>query len=515
MASLNTLQQDSSRLVLGKGGGNVIGSLIGIIVFGIVSCVGLASLAESDGEFNPVALVIFIVIGLAGLLTLRNALSSTRVVVDSSQRIASRTDSFLFIPFRSKHIAFNQIRDVQLANPLTGGALSLDSVPAWQVSLAGSDGTSLLLNDRGTRYEMQELASQVSALVARPVRGAGDSTDVQRTSSAPASAGGLFGSLVENLTVFAESLGEGSSSTYAPPFSAYPSSSSADDSDISSRPSPDSPYAQASARMAQKQVAAGASSVAASARMAQDRADAFASDAAAYAALGDQRASAFESDVQAQKDLAAQQLAAAVPFTEASARLAQQQAEAQSAMGFSMPGVLTMPQLPPLATFGPALDMPSFAPIGMALSLLPPPPPETPETKVVELQDTSAPRDNALLRQARQFLNVRNFREAQDTYLRALKLNPADSVATNELGVVYYLQNRLQEAERTFRRSLALDPFVSEPRYNLGLVLQRLGRRREAQEEFRVGLQQASRQSVGQFQDALRGILHDPMTASR
>jgi tetratricopeptide (TPR) repeat protein len=149
----------------------------------------------------------------------------------------------------------------------------------------------------------------------------------------------------------------------------------------------------------------------------------------------------------------------------------------------------------------------------MALSLLPAPAPPAPPTKEVEIQVSAPPGDRTLFREARRSLNSRNFAKAQETYLRALKANPADSFADNDLGVVYFMQNRFQDAEAAFRRSVALDPFLSEARYNLGLVLQRLGRRSEALEQFRVGLQGASRNTTANFQDALHGRLHDPMTS--
>lgn len=602
MASLRVLEDEPSRLVLGKGGGNAIGSLIGIVIFGIVACGGLATMLGEGGEFNPVMLVIVLVIGLVGVVSLINSIVSTRVVLDADQRVAARTDSFLFIPTGHKSLAFNAIRDVAVTSPRTPDALSFDFSPIWQVNLRAADGSTLVLNERGTRAEMDALAEQAGRLVGRPIQAKAGSASQP---AAPYAAAGVFGALTENLTAFAQSLGPAGAATTAPTFSAFADDSPDASVSPSTRPSPDSPYLQASARMTAQQVArgapnaatnaqmavdtadafssdvqtqlrmsgaqaaAGASTAATNARMAADTADAFSSDVqtqlrmsgaqaaagassdAANAQMAANRASAFSADVQIQNqmsgalalagvpmvttnvqmaanragafstDLAAQartagaQVAAGTPFTEASARLAQQQAEGQAAMGFSMPSMLTMPDMPPMLSMGPSITMPSFAPIGITFEVMASPLPVEPETKPVAAHETESSPDNSqLFVQARKLLGTRNYRDAEKAYLAALSTNPADAAAQNDLGVVYFAENKLNDAQSAFRRAMALDPFHLEARYNLGLVLQRSGKRAEAREVFRVSAQTAGREGSRHFQEALRGVVHDPLPSS-
>ena len=134
------LEEQPSRLVLGKGGGNAIGSLIGIFIFGIVAFVGLSAILGEGGEFNPVMLVIVLVIGLVGVASLINSIVSTRVVLDADQKVAARTDSLFFLPTRQKTLTFNMIRDVVVTSLRTPDALSFDSSPIWRVELRGADG---------------------------------------------------------------------------------------------------------------------------------------------------------------------------------------------------------------------------------------------------------------------------------------------------------------------------------------------------------------------------------------
>ncbi|TAH50085.1 MAG: tetratricopeptide repeat protein [Chloroflexota bacterium] len=472
MASLQVLNENPTRLELGKGGAGSIGTLIGVLIFGIVACVGLSSVLGEGGALNPVMIVIFIIVGAAMLSSLARAFTNTRVVLDAKQGLATRTENVFFIPTKQQAIAYNLIREVQV----TGASLAASATtttPNWRVQLNATDGTTLVVNDRGTRSEMDALAQQVSALVNRPIRG-----ENQPTSEAPASnytPTGVMTSLYDNLVTFAQST---MPAGVAVPYVASDTSPSAQQADTErtlrgqrrrrnkNQPTPANTFSETTPPV---------------------NADA--------------------------------------PFTQVSAELAAQQAalakynaENAPSPSYYAPAVMGMPELPGMTAFAPALDLPSFPALGSVLATQPLTIFDAPEIKQVESQVSSdereAPNDSlAYYRSARQMYAMRNLSGAQDAYLRALSTNPADSAIQNDLGVTYYEQNKMQEAERSFRRAVALDPFANASRYNLGLVLQRTGRGKEAYEQFKVGLQNADRDSAGMFRDASRGILRAPMTS--
>jgi tetratricopeptide (TPR) repeat protein len=80
---------------------------------------------------------------------------------------------------------------------------------------------------------------------------------------------------------------------------------------------------------------------------------------------------------------------------------------------------------------------------------------------------------------------------AKDKYDDAAKLlkqaNEADVMfgpAHNNLGLVYYHQNRLYEAAWEFQNAIKLMPYQPEPRNNLGLVLERAGKMDPATDNY-------------------------------
>ena len=257
--------------------------------------------------------------------------------------------------------------------------------------------------------------------------------------------------------------------------------------------------------MAGEQLAAGAPMAGASARLTTNQISAFASDAEILA------------------QMRAAQNAAGQPFDEASARLAMQQAQAQSAMGFSMPPVLTMPTMPPMSSFGPAVDLPSLPPLGSMMGFMELLTPAlvagaSATAATVLMSDTleNETPDNAAaeFRAARQLHAARKFQEARDAYERALDYDPGNTKIHNDLGVLFFDQNKLPDAERAFRQAVALEAFYGPARYNLGLTLRRRGNQNQALEQFRLGVQQASRDWQGEFQEALQGNLHAPILSA-
>ena len=334
---------------------------------------------------------------------------------------------------------------------------------------------------RGTRSEMDALAEQAGRLVGGPIK-FGANNPQARFSRHDLYRGRCAWCVDRKPDCVCSIVRARRRGTIAPTVSAFPDESSRAPQNAADYQSPDSPYLQASARMAAQQVAAGApnaatnaqmateraaafssdaqaqlrmsggqvaagaSDVVTSARMTADRAAAFSTDAASQLQMGGaqiaagapivatsgkmaaDRATAFSSDFQAQSQMASAQLAAGTPFMEASARLAQQQAQARAAMGFSMPSLLTMPQMPPMLSLGPSLNMPSFAPMSVGFDLMASPMQAGQETKQVVVQESEPLRDNSsLFIQARKLLGARNYRDAEKTYLKALSSNPADA----------------------------------------------------------------------------------------
>ncbi len=481
MAALKILNEEPDRITLGKGGGNALGAVVGTLIFGVVACAGMGALLNDGGEINPVMIVIFLVIGLVILNSLAQALAMTRVVLDARQAIARRTDSIFFVPTRRQEISFNLIRDVQVTSAGASTAFALDTFPVWQTVLQGTDGSTLVVNERGTRAEMDALAQRVSAILNRPVRAeqtAAPAPDATMTYTPTV----VMGSLFENLGAFVQSISEPAAGARAAQLS-------------NARGAADDPFARASERLAADRV------------------------------------NAFESDAQAQARLSAGERAAAAPYRQASERLTTQQAAANQVsarlgdaaaiqsqepmFGFSMPPLLTMPEMPSLLSTGPALNMPSMMPLGYTADA-----PRASETamqeiKQVEVQVADQKDLAGLFRQARQLFNARNWSAAQDAYFRILDVNPADAMAQNDLGAVYFAQRKFEDAERAFRRAVALDPFTNISRYNLGLALEREGKRAAAREQFQVGAHNATRDDAAYFRDALRGsVRSEPFVSS-
>ena len=60
------------------------------------------------------------------------------------------------------------------------------------------------------------------------------------------------------------------------------------------------------------------------------------------------------------------------------------------------------------------------------------------------------------------------YNEAFRQYREALRLNPNEPAAYNNIGTLLFRQGKWEEAARFFRRALELNPAYSEARENLG-----------------------------------------------
>jgi len=75
-----------------------------------------------------------------------------------------------------------------------------------------------------------------------------------------------------------------------------------------------------------------------------------------------------------------------------------------------------------------------------------------------------------------------------ELYYDALRLNPNNDGAHNNLGIALARQSRFREAEEHLRRAVAIAPANAEAHNNLGLVLARQARHREAVVEYQEAL---------------------------
>ncbi len=79
--------------------------------------------------------------------------------------------------------------------------------------------------------------------------------------------------------------------------------------------------------------------------------------------------------------------------------------------------------------------------------------------------------------------------EAKRHYQRAIKLNKRFFHAHNNLGTVYYAERRHKKAAKTYRKALKISPGSASIHSNLGTAYFRRGKYKKASEEFLTALQ--------------------------
>lgn len=77
-------------------------------------------------------------------------------------------------------------------------------------------------------------------------------------------------------------------------------------------------------------------------------------------------------------------------------------------------------------------------------------------------------------------------KQAKDTYVKALRLNPDQKFAHSNLGVIYRSEGNLGRAHDAFQRALKIDPNYREARYNLALTLKQMGRVDDARRQYKT-----------------------------
>jgi len=75
---------------------------------------------------------------------------------------------------------------------------------------------------------------------------------------------------------------------------------------------------------------------------------------------------------------------------------------------------------------------------------------------------------------------------AEQAYREAIRLDPADPVARNNLGTVLLARGEARGARRAFEAALSLHPFYADARNNLGAALERLGQAEAARRNYRL-----------------------------
>lgn len=102
------------------------------------------------------------------------------------------------------------------------------------------------------------------------------------------------------------------------------------------------------------------------------------------------------------------------------------------------------------------------------------------------------PRDPALARQhilaGIEFLEEGDLELAEAAFNQAIEADVLSGVAHNNLGKVYYLQDRLYQAAWQFQHANKLMPGSPEPRNNLGLTLEAAGKLEGAIEQYELAV---------------------------
>jgi len=83
-----------------------------------------------------------------------------------------------------------------------------------------------------------------------------------------------------------------------------------------------------------------------------------------------------------------------------------------------------------------------------------------------------------------ELISQHKYDEAEKVCKRALQADIMFGPAHNNLGLVYYYQDKLYAAAWEFQNAIKLMPYQPEPRNNLGLVFERAGKMNSAAEAY-------------------------------
>ncbi|MBI5141277.1 MAG: tetratricopeptide repeat protein [Nitrospirae bacterium] len=98
---------------------------------------------------------------------------------------------------------------------------------------------------------------------------------------------------------------------------------------------------------------------------------------------------------------------------------------------------------------------------------------------------------NQLINLAILYMTTDRWNDAEESFKKALAINPGSSIGHNSLGYLYFLKERLKEAEIEFNIALGIDKSYIKARNNLGMLLEKTGRNEEALQNYAHVLQQS------------------------
>ena len=85
--------------------------------------------------------------------------------------------------------------------------------------------------------------------------------------------------------------------------------------------------------------------------------------------------------------------------------------------------------------------------------------------------------------------NARRYREASEAFQNAVRLTPNDADVLNNLGAVYYVLEQYDRALESFQKATAANPSSADAQYNLGNAYYMSGRNQEAAAAYRKAIQ--------------------------
>lgn len=123
-----------------------------------------------------------------------------------------------------------------------------------------------------------------------------------------------------------------------------------------------------------------------------------------------------------------------------------------------------------------------------ALRSVAPREPEAPKRVAAVASYDTAPRESAMIGEARVLSEEGKWAQAAGEYRLALQLDPNNASALNDLGVALAKTGNLNGAIETYRKAAALSPDLAAVHDNLGVALQKKGDAKGAVWEFRAAV---------------------------
>src|SRR5258705_359881 len=74
--------------------------------------------------------------------------------------------------------------------------------------------------------------------------------------------------------------------------------------------------------------------------------------------------------------------------------------------------------------------------------------------------------------------------DAEESYLKAAKLNPKEARAYLGLGFIYAAQNQVENTITAFKKAIEIKPKFADAHFNLGMVFAAIGKKEEANAEY-------------------------------